>query len=431
MELATIFLVSSIDRYLKDGAHFSYIMPASLMSGLNHEPFRKEKYLYSNAGLAAKISAIWDLPVDTFKNKAIVLSGEKTETTPEVISGRVYEAASVYQDCTYTLNRQGNRSAWTNRGEDVEVADVISGDSIGFAQGCDLFPRTVLFHTYTQRPNGNWTIAPIGRTSDLWYQVSESKKSLCNDLVAEDFDGEFIFDAYISKHLSPFIMAEPAKVLIPGRKVQGNWRPLLSSDLALLNASTVYVFQQISNAVEQDLVPFLSDTINIYGKLYKQNFSLGDFLVLSSASGSNPCASYIDLRNYDISRLVIDQTLYWYLAASEDEAIYITGLLNSPALWEAISDFQPEGGFGKRHIHTLPYKIIPEFDAVNDAHINVVEATKTLLDEWQFICQSDPYKKLLGPNSGSLASRRKRQQARIRELVSYERYSTACSEVLG
>lgn len=431
MELATIFFVSSIDRYLKNGAHFSYIMPGSLMSGLNHEPFRQEKYLSSNAALEAKISAIWELPVDTFKNKAIVLSGEKTETPPEVISGRVYETISEYQECAYTLNRQGNRSAWTNRGGDVEVADVISGDSIGFAQGCDLFPRTALFHTYSQRPNGNWDIAPIERTGDLWYLVSESRKNLCNDLVAKDFDSDFIFEAYISKHLSPFMMAEPAKALIPGKKVQGNWNPLLPSDLALLNASTVYVFQQISDAVDQDLVHFLTDTINIYGKLYKQNFALRDFLVLSSASGSNPCASYIDLRNYDRSRLVIDQTLYWYLAATEDEAIYITGLLNSPALWETISDFQPEGGFGRRHIHTLPYKIIPEFDEDNDAHMNVVQATKALTDEWKAICQSDPYKKLLEPNSGSLQSRRKRQQAKIRELESYEQYSTACSEVLG
>ena len=431
MELATIFLVSSIDRYLKDGAYFSYIMPASLMSGLNHEPFRKEKYISSDAELKAKISAIWELPVDTFKNKAIVLSGNKSETAPEGISGRVYEATSVYQDCTYTLNRQGNRSAWTNKGGDVEVADVISGDSLRFAEGCDLFPRTALFHTYTQRPNGNWDIMPIERTSDLWYLVSESKKNLCNDLVAEDFDREYIYDAYISKHLSPFIMAEPAKALIPGKKVQGNWSPLLPSALALLNASTIYVFQQITGAVEQDLVPFLNDTINIYGKLYKQNFSIKDYLVLSSASGSNPCAAYIDLRNYNRSRIVIDQTLYWYLAATEEEAIYITGLLNSSALREAISDFQPEGGFGKRHIHTLPYKIIPEFDVENDTHMNVVNATKALIDEWKDDCQIEPYEMLLGPNSGSLPSRRKRQQNKIRELESYKQYSTACSEVLG
>lgn len=431
MELATIFLVSSIDRYLKDGAYFSYIMPASLMSGLNHEPFRKEKYLSSDARLDAKISAIWELPVDTFKNKAIVISGEKTTITPEAISGRVYENTSVYEVCNYTLNRQGNRTAWTNRGGDIEVADVISGDSIGFAQGCDLFPRTALFHTFTQRPNSNWDIAPIERTGNLWYLVSESKKNLCNDLAAEDFDNEFMFDAYISKHLSPFIMAEPAKVLIPGKKVEGNWKPLCPADLALLNASTVYVFQQISEAVGQDLVPFLNETINIYGKLYKQNFLVGDYLVLSSASGSNPCASYIDLRNRNRGRLVIDQTLYWYLAATEDEAIYISGLLNSSALWEAISDFQPEGGFGKRHIHTLPYKIIPAFDPENDAHMNVVNATKALIDEWVETCRSEPYNNLLGPNSGSLPSRRKRQQGIIRELTTYERYSIACSEVLG
>ena len=431
MELATIFLVSSIDRYLKDGAYFSYIMPASLMSGLNHEPFRKEKYMSSDAELEAKISAIWELPVDTFKNKAIVLSGNKSETGPEVISGRVYETSSVYEDCTYTLNRQGNRSAWTNRGGDVEVADVISGDSIGFAQGCDLFPRTALFHTYIQRPNGNWDITPIERTGDLWYLVSESKKNLCNDLVADDFDREYIFDAYISKHLSPFIMAEPAKALIPGKKVRGNWNPLLPSDLALLNASTVYVFQKIADAVEQDLLPFLCDTINIYGKLYKQDFSIRDYLVLSSASGSNPCAAYIDLRNYNRSRLVIDQTLYWYLAATEEEAIYITGLLNSSALWAAISDFQPEGGFGKRHIHTLPYKIIPEFDEENDSHLNVVVATKALMDEWRGVCQSGLYEKMLEPNSGSLPSRRKRQQTMIRTLQSYSGYEAACAGVLG
>lgn len=430
MELATIFLVSSIDRYLRDGGHWSYIMPASLMSGLNHEPFRKEKYAISDAELEAKVGAIWELPTDTFKNKAVVLSGEKSTAEPDVISGRVYGAVRDYDPCTYTLNRQGKRSAWTNKGGDVEVADVIAGDSLGFAQGCDLFPRTVLFHQFVQRPNGNWDIRPIERTGELWYLISESKKNLCNDLVAEDFEDEFMYDAFISKHLSPFIMAAPAKGLIPGRKVQEVWEPLFQADLALVNASTEYVFRQIADAVGQDLVPFLSETINIYGKLYKQNFSK-DYLVLSSASGSNPCAAYIDLRQFDRNRLVIDQTLYWHLSETEDEAIYISGLLNSAALWEAISDFQPEGGFGKRHIHTLPYKIIPAFDPDDDAQREVIEATKDLMEEWKVVCESDQYKNLLGPNSGTLPSRRRRQQSRIRELASYGRYAAACAGVLG
>lgn len=431
MELATIFLVSSVDRYLKDGAHWSYIMPASLMSGLNHEPFRKEKYASSDAELKAKVTSIWELSAGTFKNKAVVLSGKKSPDEPEVISGRVYESPLNYEECTYTLNQQGNRSAWTNRGGDIDVADVIAGDSLGFAQGCDLFPRTALFHRYIRRPNGNWDIRPIERTGDLWYLVSESKKSLCNDLVAEDLENDFIYDAFISKHLSPFIMATPAKGLVPGRKVLGEWKPLYPQDLALLNASTTYVFQQISEAVGQDIVPFLSETINIYGKLYKQNFSTKDYLVLSSASGSNPCAAYIDLREFDRRRLVIDQTLYWYLAETEEEAIYISGLLNSTALWEAISDFQPEGGFGKRHIHTLPYKIIPAFNSEDEIQHEVIETTKALIEEWKTVCESEPYHNLVSPSSGSLPSRRKRQQSKIRELVSYERYAKACSEALS
>lgn len=431
MELATIFLVSSVDRYLKNGAHWSYIMPASLMSGLNHEPFRKEKYQSSDAGLETRVSAIWELPTDTFKNKAVVLSGEKNDVMPDTIAGRIYEVAGRYRDCTYTLNHQGSRSAWTNMGGDIAVADVIAEGSLNFTQGCDLFPRTVLFHQYTHRPNGNWDIAPIERTGEQWYLISESKKNLCNDLVAEDFADEYMYDAFISKHLSPFIMAEPAKSLIPGKKVQGVWTPISPDGLALMNASTAYVFQQIAEAVEQDLAPYLSETINIYGKLYRQNFSTGNFLVLSGASGSNPCASYINLRDYNRGKLVIDQTLYWYLAETEDEAIYITGLLNSEALRTAISDFQPEGGFGKRHIHTLPYKIIPMFNPEDEVHREVVDATKALIDEWRNVCADGQHKKLLEPNSGALHSRRKRQQGMIRTLPAYERYDAACSNVLG
>ena len=420
LELATIFLISSIERYLKDGAHWSCIMPASLMSGSNHEPFRQGKYAHTDDGIEARVTAIWELPTDTFKNKAIVFSGDKGIAEQEEIEGRVYTSVGEYEDCVYTLNRQGNRTAWTNRGSDVKVADVITEETLSFAEGCDFFPRTALFHQFALRANGNWDISPIKRNDNLWYLISQRKKDICGDLEVEDFDAAFVYDVFTSKHLSPFAMARPAKALIPGKKVRG-----------VMNMSTAYVFQEISEAIEQTPMSFLTKTINIYGKLYRQNFARDNYLVLSNAGGTNPCAAYINLQNYDRERLVIDQTLYCHLAETEDEAIYITGVLNSAALWSAISDFQPEGGFGKRHIHTLPYKIIPAFDSEDEVQREVVEATRILMNEWADVCADGQYQSLLEPNNGSLASRRKRQQKRIKTLVSYERYNTACIDVLG
>lgn len=78
MELATIFLLSAVNRYLEDGARWSCVMPGSLLSGLNHEPLRSEKYRSSDVALPLQFDTIWELPQNTFKNKAIVLSGKKT-----------------------------------------------------------------------------------------------------------------------------------------------------------------------------------------------------------------------------------------------------------------------------------------------------------------------------------------------------------------
>ena len=434
MELATIFLLSAVDRYLEDGALWSCVMPGSLLSGLNHEPLRSEKYRLSDAELPLQIDTIWELPQNTFKNKAIVLSGKKDAfPSPNVLNGRVYADIGTYTEVNYTLNHQGRRSAWTNRGHDVEVEDILGGNGLKFNQGCDLFPRSALFHEFVRRPNGNWDISPIERTSDLWYLVNDQKKASCNGLVAANVDKNYIFDAFISKQLSPFYMADPAKVLIPGKKMNGQWKTLSATDRALMNAGTSYVFNQIEDdpKTPETLEKYLKDAINIYGKLEKQNFATRDWLVLSNAGGSNPCAAYLSLEAVDRARIIIDQTLYWYLAESEEEAIYIVGLLNSRAMAEAIADFQPEGGFGKRHIHTLPYKIIPKFNGEEAAHSDVVVKTRELIHEWAEVCRNEEYAELLQPNSGGLNRRRQRQQSKIKTLGGYVEYEAACQLVFG
>ena len=436
MELATVFLLRSIDRYLASDAYWSCVMPGSLLNGLNHEPLRKEAYRSSNAALPMKFDAIWELPQNTFKNKAIVLSGTKSDApSSDKLDGRIYKAPNDYKETAYVLRRQNGRTAWAKSSLNQQKrTDKPNEIGVTFTQGCDLFPRTALFHEFKKRPDGNWDIAPIdAQTSDIGYLVNDQKKNCCPNLAATNVDKAYVFDAYISKHLSPFVMASTAKVLIPGKKIQGKWKTITPTDRALMNDGTSYLFNEIEedSNTPQNLDSYLEKKINVRGKLYRQNFVKNNWLVLSNAGGSHPCAAYIHLNDELSSRLIVDQTLYWHITDKEDEALFIVGLLNSDAMANAIKIFQPEGGFGKRHIHSLPYKLMPVFNHENENHMKVVKQTRELIREWKICCSSGQYSNLLNPNSGTLNSRRHRQQDKIRNLGAYTEYEQNCRVVLG
>ena len=56
---------------------------------------------------------------------------------------------------------------------------------------------------------------------------------------------------------------------------------------------------------------------------------------------------------------------------ASDEAWFCVGLLNSRAMTEAINPFNPRGSFGPRHIHALPYLLLPAFDPANNDHVRI------------------------------------------------------------
>ena len=431
-ELASTFLLGAIDKYLIEDGIWYCIMPGSLLSGYNHERLRREEYRASTTPVSMLIDEIWELPRLTFKNKAIVLGGKKGGNRNAVnINGRIYEDESTYTANQFVLKVQGRRSAWADLQHTVDVEDLINTDPMIFKQGADVMPRTALFHEFECQANGNWRFGEILPTSQSYYLINQRKSEEGIKLVAADFEDEYIYKCLTSKLMSPFYVADPTNVIIPGRKTNGTWHSLQTQDLALMNVSTRNFFEQMQNVLNKTLQKWWEDTINYRGKLGQQNLTQGNWLILSNAGGKNPCAAYISLENIDVSKLIIDQTLYWYLVDSEAEAKYIVGILNSSSLAEAIIDFQPQGEFGQRHIHTLPYKIIPRYDSENPAHQDVIFKTEVLIAECETLYSQEQWAALLNPNSGSLPSRRRRQQHAIRTLNSYEDYENACRAVLG
>jgi len=156
------------------------------------------------------------------------------------------------------------------------------------------------------------------------------------------------------------------------------------------------------------------------------------WLVFWGAGGNLACAAYANAQAYSEDKLIIDQTLYWTVASTEDEAIYLTGLFNSEAIKAVIVPFQPCGSFGERHIHKLADQITPRYDAENEDHADVVEKTKSLLSEWRHAEGTDPrIQKLFDPNAGSLPSRRSKARKILKKLAAYPAYDRACRKLYG
>ncbi len=147
-------------------------------------------------------------------------------------------------------------------------------------------------------------------------------------------------------------------------------------------------------------------TFDERGKLSKQVFGTLGHLILAGAGGKIVCAACVPIA--EAQDLVVDQTLYWKVVADADEAWYQVGMLNSLALTNATLAFNPKGDFGERHLHTLPYRMMPSYDASNFDHLKIAALSRDTATLAEGYCTTDLY--LANPTK-SLSARRRRMRA--------------------
>jgi len=149
-------------------------------------------------------------------------------------------------------------------------------------------------------------------------------------------------------------------------------------------------------------------------------------LTLAGAGGKHICAACVPVAVY--SDLVVDQTLYWRVVSDEDEALFCVGMLNSHAMTEAIMPFNPEGAFGPRHIHTLPYRLMPAFDPLNEDHAHIAALAGQITADAREAVAADAY--LRNPDR-KLADRRARLRDVIQESEPGQHLERLCGAILG
>ena len=310
-------------------------------------------------------------------------------------------------------------------------------NDIQLRQGADVMPRTVVF--FNADPVGNSSddrlrLSTIDRsTSKLGYLVNEGKKLTDFVLPPVVVPGRYLFDVLLSKHLVPFVIGEPARGFLPFERDQnGTWRPVAATRLAAtprVEAAVDDILTALGPGV--GLAEYFHSIDSDRRKLSAQEFPAAGYLVVYGAGGTYACAAFAPLSRFDPARLIIDQTLYWTVVGTEDEALYICGLFNSNALDVMIQDFQPHGQFGRRHVHELPTKVTPGFDPSVVAHVAVVDATRRLLSDIAAQSSAPQWSVIFDPARRLPSRRSKMRSELITSLPSFEAYDEACRELYG
>ena len=430
-ELATIFLLHAVERYLEPGAVIGCVLPESLLSAHHHNPFRRGAYWKAKNPVLFMPREIWQVEKGTFKNEAIVLFGSKVHqgTKIKVLDVLIGKHVSMTgaTPLTFHVVSQGFRTAWSDK--------LLVGKATGFfnpapfRQGADVFPRTAIFQEVTPRGK-RFDLSKISKTkSSLAYLVNEAKKQKDFSITAQGIDGKFLFDILLSNHLTPFRLEAPAVGFLPFEHSNGNWKPVSELSIAESGPSTKQAFKdffRVAGGERKDAEGCYALVDTPRKKLSNQVFPAKGWLVVMGAGGKFVCAASMDVSSLK-KPLIIDQTLYWAVVPSHEEALYLTGLLNSEAINSIIGQFQPRGQFGERHIHKLPLGATPPFNPLDAAHIDVVIKTKELLQQWSADLEAHPeaFVEMLNLNN-RLSNRRIGMRKRLKALQAYSGYEIAC-----
>ncbi len=159
-----------------------------------------------------------------------------------------------------------------------------------------------------------------------------------------------------SENLLPFVLdAHCARVAIPAlRDDDGAWRIYDESEIRRMGfIETAQRFRAVNRRLKnvgKGLPPPRAHRRK--AKIDKAGSWKKRLSHSPGAGGKHICDACVPFTGG--TDLVVDQTLYWQVIPDEDEAWYRVGMLGSQAMTEAITPFNPKGGFGERHIMRCP-----------------------------------------------------------------------------
>lgn len=363
-DLSGLFLVRAVERYLKLGGRFAFVMPNAAVDRGQFEGLRTGRYkrIEDRTPLAVAFDPAWDLrrirPHFFPRGSAVLFGSRSAEALPlptdvSIWTGRVPEQNAGWAVVEKTLQQMPGQarpakdeptSPWAER----------------FRNGATIFPRLLFF--VTRKSAGPLGMA-AGKISVRSLQRNNDKKPW-KDLPPLEgvVESEFIRPVLLGESVIPYRIAETFEAIIP-RDREG----LMDGQSDRIDAyeGLATWWRKAEGLWEAHRA---SDRLSLLGQVdYRHKldhqFPIQAERIVYAGSGMHLVAARVSDH-----RALIEHGLYWATAASTAEARYLCAILNSAALTELV---RPLMSYGKderhfdKHIWQVP---IPLYDPKDDLH---------------------------------------------------------------
>jgi hypothetical protein len=396
MEMAALFLARAVDYYTKDGGKVGFVMPKSIYSADQrhnvrlgatraHVAFRKiidcENvqplfYVPAIAVIAERDTTNWPI-------EATVIGGRLPEDRHKVMPlGEAVRQLKIEENKLF-LNSVGSRTFLDYSEFKLKAR---RSDYYGeFFQGATIVPQGLWFVRIVDASSPDFVIVETNRVR------VEERGHVSVSVGPLPVEREFIYGILTSAEVVPFCHLHPNLAILTIMGSNGGYeiiqRPKAQArGKAYLARYLEEVEREWARVrTERQRGTSVYDWLNYQNKLTKQNPNF-KYKVVYLRSGTNLAATVVVDKPYlvkvgnnelKVNGIIIHTTLYLYQTNNEDEAHYLTAILNSSILNELVKPMQTKGAYGPRDFHKKPLEFpISRYDSTNPVHRSLSELGK-------------------------------------------------------
>ena len=375
LDTSTVFFAHSEKEFLKDDGIMAFVMPkAVILPAKQHLAFQKTGFteIHDFGGVRGlfKVPTCVLFRGSETSEKEIPLTNWTGELRPEQRNVQWSQAQNVLKS---------EAGKWSF----LQVPEEKSPYFSSVLQGATLVPRCLWFVEPPPEQPVNFK-TPFLRTPN---SIVTSAKNPWKVKLKGKVETKFLFGTALAEDLLPFAVRGLRLIVLP--ILARDSKTVVLDDQEILAEGAPYASEWVRKAEniwesrKKDGQPSVYEYLNYDQKLTNQN-ATERFVVLYNRSGTNISAAYIGrdegkkIGKLPIQGFVADFASYRYYADSEDHALYLTGILNSSVVNEAIKPFQTQGLQGERDITRRPFEAcpIPLFDPKGQLHMEIVKVAR-------------------------------------------------------